>query len=235
MNKAQMSPEVKLKIFSWIRGTVGGLLVFTAAILVAGGRWDWIWGWVYISLLTMAMAAHVVVLVPINPALLADRSEGLRQEGAKPWDHPLVIAMSVFLIGSMLLSGLDVRWGWSGTLPLPIHMVGVILYILGWGIFLWAMACNPFFSESVRIQPGHQVAVTGPYRMIRHPGYAGACLQLIATPLILGSWWASIPAFLAVAGYVLRTAWEDRTLTNELIGYQEYTQQVRFRLFPGIW
>jgi protein-S-isoprenylcysteine O-methyltransferase Ste14 len=53
--------------------------------------------------------------------------------------------------------------------------------------------------------------------------------------LILGSWWASIPAFLAIAGYVLRSAWEDRTLTNELIGYQEYTQQVRFRLFPGIW
>jgi protein-S-isoprenylcysteine O-methyltransferase Ste14 len=235
MDKEQISPEVKKKILSWIRGTAAGMLVFAVAILLAGGRWDWLWGWVYFGLLTIAMAAHVVILVPINPSLLADRSEGLRQAGAKPWDRPLVIAMSVFLIGSMLLSGLDVRWGWSRVFPYPIHLVGVTLYILGWGIFLWAMACNPFFSESVRIQPGHQVAVNGPYRMIRHPGYAGACLQFIATPLILGSWWAMIPAFLAVGGYVLRSAWEDQTLKDELNGYLDYTQHVRFRLFPGIW
>lgn len=235
MSKERMSPEIKRKILSWIRGTVGGLLAFALAILLAGGQWDWLWGWIYIGLLTAAMAAHVVVLVPINPALLADRSEGLNQEGAKPWDRPLVAAMSVFLIGSMILSGLDVRWNWSGVLPLLVHLGGVTLYILGWAIFLWAMACNPFFSESVRIQPGHQVAARGPYRLVRHPGYAGACLQFIATPLILGSWWALIPAALAVAGYVLRTALEDRTLKEELPGYGEYTQRVRFRLFPGLW
>lgn len=235
MSKEQISPEIKRKIDSWIRGTAGGMLVFVLAILLAGGQWNWLWGWVYIGLLTTALAAHVVVLVPINPALLADRSEGLNQEGAKPWDRPLVAAMSVFLIGSMILSGLDVRWSWSGALPLPVHVVGVVIYILGWGIFLWAMACNPFFSESVRIQRGHQVAVRGPYRAIRHPGYAGACLQFIATPLILGSWWALIPAVLAVAGYVIRTALEDRTLKNELPGYLDYTQHVHFRLFPGLW
>jgi protein-S-isoprenylcysteine O-methyltransferase Ste14 len=235
MSNRRMSPEIKRKILSWIRATAGGILVFAVAILLAGGRWDWLWGWVCIGLLTTAMAAHVVVLVPINPALLADRSEGLRQVGAKPWDRPIVSSISVFLFGSMILSGLDVRWGWSGALPLSVHLGGVVLYILGWVIFLWAMARNPFFSESVRIQPGHQVAASGPYRQVRHPGYAGACLQFIATPLLLGSWWALIPAVLAVAGYVLRTALEDRTLRNELPGYMEYTQQVRCRLIPGIW
>ena len=235
MNQERISPEVKRKILSWIRGTAAGMLVFAAAILLARGRWDWLWGWVYIGLLSTAMAAHLVILVPINPALLADRSEGLRQEGAKPWDQPLVIAMTVFLISSMLLSSFDSRGGWSGMLPLSVHLLGIVLYILGWGIFLWAMASNPFFSESVRIQPGHQVAVNGPYQVIRHPGYAGACLQFIATPLILGSWWAMIPAVLAVAGYVLRSACEDRTLKDELNGYMDYTQHVHFRLFPGIW
>jgi protein-S-isoprenylcysteine O-methyltransferase Ste14 len=97
------------------------------------------------------------------------------------------------------------------------------------------MACNPFFSESVRIQVNHQVAKNGPYKWVRHPGYAGACLQFIATPLILGSWWAVIPAFLAIAGYVFRTALEDRTLINELPGYPDYAQLVRHRLLPGIW
>ena len=235
MSNQRMSPEIKRKILSWIRGTFSGMLLFGVAILLAGGRWDWWWGWIYIGLLTTAMAAHVVVLVPINPALLADRSEGMRQVGAKSWDRPIVMAMSFFLIGSMIVSGLDVRWGWSSALSLSFHLGGVALYILGWVIFLWAMACNPFFSESVRIQPGHQVAASGPYRLVRHPGYAGACLQFISTPLLLGSWWALIPAVLAIAGYVLRTALEDRTLKDELPGYVEYARQVRCRLFPGTW
>jgi protein-S-isoprenylcysteine O-methyltransferase Ste14 len=235
MSRKPISPEIRRKILAWIRDTAVGMLVFGLVILLAGGRWDWWWGWVYFFLLTTAMAAHVAVLVPINPALLADRSEGLRQAGAKPWDRPIVAAMSVFLIGSLILSGLDVRWGWSGGLPLPIHLCGMLMYILGWVLFLWAMACNPFFSESVRIQPGHLVAASGPYQLVRHPGYAGACLQMIATPLILGSWWALIPAVAAVVGYGIRTALEDQTLKSELQGYLEYTQRVRYRLFPGLW
>jgi protein-S-isoprenylcysteine O-methyltransferase Ste14 len=235
VSREQIPSGIKRKILTWIRGTAGGMLVFAVGILLAGGRWDWLWGWVYIGLLITAMAAHVAVLLPVNPALLADRSEGLRQEGAKPWDRPLVAAMSIFFIGSMILSGLDVRLGWSGELSLSIHLSGVTLYILGWVLFLWAMACNPFFSESVRIQPGHHVAASGPYHLVRHPGYLGACLQLISTPLVLGSWWALIPAMLALAGYMLRTALEDRTLNDELTGYSEYAQRVRYRLFPGIW
>jgi protein-S-isoprenylcysteine O-methyltransferase Ste14 len=235
MSDQRITPEIKRKILSWIRGTLGGLLVFAVVILFAGGRWDWLWGWIFIGLLTAAMAAHVLVLVPVNPALLADRSEGLRQVGTKAWDRPIVAIISVFLISSMILGGLDVRWGWSGELPLFVHLFGAVLYIIAWVIFLWAMARNPFFSESVHIQPGHQVVASGPYRVVRHPGYAGACLQFAATPLVLGSWWALIPAVLAVAGYVLRAALEDQTLQKELPGYLEYASGVRYRLFPGIW
>jgi protein-S-isoprenylcysteine O-methyltransferase Ste14 len=97
------------------------------------------------------------------------------------------------------------------------------------------MASNPFFSEAVRIQEGHRVAERGPYRAVRHPGYAGACLGLVAQPLLLGSWPAWLPALLAVAAYVVRTALEDRTLQVELPGYGAYTQRTRYRLLPGVW
>jgi protein-S-isoprenylcysteine O-methyltransferase Ste14 len=234
MSGHPISPEMKRKILAWTRGTFAGTAVFGVAILLAGG-WDWLWGWVYMGLLFAAMAAHLVVLLPINPALLADRSEGLRQEGAKPWDRPIVAASVACYIVSMILSGLDRRWGWSGALPLAVHLGGIALFVLAWVVFLWAMACNPFFSESVRIQPGHRVAASGPYRLVRHPGYVGALLQYISTPLVLGSWWALIPAALAVAGYVLRTALEDQTLCRELPGYADYAARVRHRLLPGIW
>ncbi|MBM3134552.1 MAG: isoprenylcysteine carboxylmethyltransferase family protein [Chloroflexi bacterium] len=230
-----MTPKIKRQVWAWIRGASLGLIGYAAIVPLAAGRWDWLWGWVYIGLLAAALAAHPIVLVPINPALLADRSRGMRQPGAKRWDVALVMLASVCLIAITIVGGLDARFGWSGNVALWVHLVGVALFVVGWAIFLWAMACNPFFSEAVRIQEGHRVAERGPYRAVRHPGYAGACLGLVAQPLLLGSWPAWIPAILAVAAYAVRTALEDRTLQAELPGYGAYAQRTRYRLLPGVW
>jgi protein-S-isoprenylcysteine O-methyltransferase Ste14 len=230
-----MTPEIRRQVLAWIRGAFLGLIGYAAIILLAAGRWDWLWGWVYIGLLAAALAAHPIVLVPINPALLADRSHGMRQPGARRWDVGIVMLASVFFFSAMIVGGLDARFGWSGAAPLWVHLAGVALFVVGWAIFLWAMACNPFFSEAVRIQEGHRVAERGPYRAVRHPGYAGACLGLVAQPLLIGSWPAAIPAILAVVAYVVRTALEDRTLQAELSGYAAYAQRTRYRLVPGVW
>ncbi len=98
------------------------------------------------------------------------------------------------------------------------------------------MASNAFFAEGVRIQTerGHTVATGGPYCFVRHPGYSGAILSFVATPFLLGSWWALLPALAGSAPYVLRTALEDRTLRAELPGYEAYTQQTRYRLLPRV-
>jgi protein-S-isoprenylcysteine O-methyltransferase Ste14 len=99
------------------------------------------------------------------------------------------------------------------------------------------MVSNPFFSTVVRIQTdrGHTVATGGPYRFVRHPGYAGALALTLATPFLLGSWPALIPSVALVAILVVRTILEDRTLRRELPGYTEYAGRVRYRLLPGIW
>jgi protein-S-isoprenylcysteine O-methyltransferase Ste14 len=96
---------------------------------------------------------------------------------------------------------------------------------------------EPYFTAAVRIQEerGQTVCKDGPYRFVRHPGYVGANLQSLGTPLLLGSLWAFIPAILAVVLMVTRTALEDRTLQAELPGYSAYTQEVKYRLLPGIW
>ena len=99
------------------------------------------------------------------------------------------------------------------------------------------MASNAFFSAYVRIQTerGHAVVSTGPYRWVRHPGYASGLGSTLATPFVLGSVWALVPAGLVVVLLVVRTALEDRTLRKELPGYAEYSGRVRFRLVPGVW
>ena len=162
MRSTSLTPEIKRKIQSWIRSTALGMIGLAALLLFTAGKWNWLWGWVFIGILNVAMAAHVIILVPTNPALLADRAGGLRQPGAKQWDIWLASGASLASFAIMFVAGLDERWVWSGPTGIWLHLTGVLLSITGWGFFLWAMACNPFFSESVRIQEDHQVAKRGP-------------------------------------------------------------------------
>jgi protein-S-isoprenylcysteine O-methyltransferase Ste14 len=99
------------------------------------------------------------------------------------------------------------------------------------------MRANPFFSTFVRIQDdrGHAVVNSGPYAWVRHPGYAGTIIAHLALPLIFGSTWALVPASLGALLFVLRTAREDRVLSERLGGYHEYRARVRWRLVPGVW
>jgi protein-S-isoprenylcysteine O-methyltransferase Ste14 len=118
-----------------------------------------------------------------------------------------------------------------------VPVVAGVVMALGYGLFSWAMASNPFFSTVVRIQTdrGHTVATGGSYRFVRHPGYAGGLATILATPFLLGSWPALIPAGALVGILIVRTILEDRTLHRELPGYVEYAGRVRYRLLPGLW
>lgn len=236
--KRTMTPKVRRRIVSWIVQAALGLVGYGAILFLSAGRLDWVWGWVFLGLLAATLISHVLILVPINPELLAERSRGICQEGAKGWDKWVAtFAAGMGTVPTWVVAALDVRFEWSASLPLALHIGGLVGSVLGWALFMWAMGANAFFSEAVRIQEerGHTIVTNGPYRYVRHPGYVGAILALLATPLLLGSLWALIPAGLAAIGYVVRTALEDGMLQEELDGYTEYTQQTHYRLLPGVW
>ena len=79
------------------------------------------------------------------------------------------------------------------------------------------------------------VCSSGPYRIVRHPGYSAAIAGALSYPCILGSWWGFVPVALLVLLFVARTALEDETLKAELPGYREYASQTRQRLIPFVW
>jgi protein-S-isoprenylcysteine O-methyltransferase Ste14 len=232
-----MAPAVRREITKWIVQSSLGWVGYGLLLFLVSGRLDWIWGWIQLAILAAFLAAHPLLLIPINPELLAEREKGIRAEGVKGWDRWLGTLAAGMLFPLWVVAGLDVRFGWTGDVPLALHVAGLVGQILGYGLFLWAMVSNAFFSEGVRIQEerGHAVATGGPYRTVRHPGYAGAIVAGLSTPLLLGSLWGLIPAVLSAALYVVRTALEDRTLQQELPGYAEYAQQTRYRLLPGVW
>jgi protein-S-isoprenylcysteine O-methyltransferase Ste14 len=192
--------------------------------------------WAYVGVLLVSKLAVALILSRSNPELLAER--GGVPKDAKSWDRPLAMTMALYgpALG-WIVAGFDRRYGWSMGLSSAVQVSALLVTVLGTGLTVWAMASNRFFMGFCRIatERGHTVATAGPYGHLRHPGYLGAIVYQLATPLALGSWWAFVPVALTIALTVVRTSLEDRTLRQELPGYAEYARQVRHRLLPGIW
>lgn len=216
---------------------VGFTALLQAVILfAASGRLDWLAAWAYVGVYVGAVAVNASILLRRSPELIAERAQVWA--GAKGWDKVLSALASLFgPVLTLLVAGLDERFGWSPEPGLPIRLASLVCVALGYLLFGWAMASNPFFSGVVRIQEerGHSVATTGPYRYVRHPGYVALAVYSVATAPLLGSLWALFPAGLMVGIVVVRTALEDRTLRAELDGYRDYAERVRYRLIPGLW
>jgi protein-S-isoprenylcysteine O-methyltransferase Ste14 len=173
-----------------------------------------------------------------HPGLTAERQNMEKVQSAKTWDKVLAPLMALSVsFPLVIVAGLDHRFGWSPIFPLWIIVLGFLLISLGYAFAAWALAENRFFSSVVRIQKDreHEVCNSGPYRIVRHPGYAGNILALPGIVLALGSVWTLIPVVIAIIIAVIRTELEDRTLQEELKGYKEYVQRVQYRLIPGIY
>jgi len=221
-----------------IVGVIVYLLYTPLVLLTSSGQLDWWMAWVYSILSVVLYLGSRVLMARKHPDLVAERASFREAEGVKEWDRKLVpwVAQVVPFI-MLVVAGLDKRFGWSPPIPLWVSLAALAIAVLGFLSGTWALVENRFFSTVVRIQTerGHTVCDSGPYKYIRHPGYASGLIWYLMTPLILGSLWTFIPTIAEVALTVLRTSLEDKTLQAELPGYQEYTQQTRYRLVPRIW
>ena len=213
-------------------------LLIPLILLGTGGDPAWWQAWVYSLMIVAAGVGGRMWAERRHPGLQAERQNIEKGRGVKAWDQVLsrLMALSVGF-PLVIVAGLDHRFGWSSAFPIWLNLLGLILCALGYALAVWALVENRFFSSMVRIQTdrGHVVCDSGPYRIMRHPGYAGNIMPLPSIVLALGSYWTLIPAAVALIIALIRTALEDRTLLEELPGYQEYARKVRYRLAPGIW
>jgi protein-S-isoprenylcysteine O-methyltransferase Ste14 len=228
----QTVPQVQ-----WIRLIITYLLI-PLVLLVCGWDLGWWQAWVFSLLIVAAGVGGRILAERRHPGLTAERQNTKSVQKAKAWDKVLAPLMAISIsFPLVIVAGLDHRYRWSPVIPLWINILGFILVAIGYILAVWALVENRFFSSVVRIQTerGHVVCDTGPYRIVRHPGYAGNILPLPGIVLALSSVWTVIPAVVALVIAILRTALEDRTLQEELPGYREYAHRVRYRLFPGIY
>ena len=221
----------------WIRLVVVYLLI-PLLLWVCAGDLGWWQAWIYSLLILTVGIGGRLWAEQRHPGLTAERQNIETIQNAKAWDKVLAPLMAVSISYPMVIvAGLDHRFHWSAEFPLWTSVTGLIVIAFGYTFAAWAVVENRFFSSVVRIQTerGHVVCDTGPYRFVRHPGYAGNILPLFGIVLALGSVWTLIPTAVATIITVIRTVLEDQTLQEELPGYQDYAQRVRYRLIPGIY
>ncbi len=225
--------ETKRGVRRWaVRESIG--TVFAGALVFGlSGRLDWPMGWALVAVYAATFALQALLFIRRSPGLLAERANRFGP-GTKRWDKVLLAFYGQATLGTIVVAGLGHRFGWPGV-PAWAEWLGLGLAVAGNGLVIWAMAANAYFAFSVRIQEERKqrVATGGPYAAVRHPGYVGAMAFAPATALMLGSTWALVPAGIAVALLVVRTALEDRTLLRELPGYPDYGRPDPFPADPG--
>ncbi len=191
-------------------------------------------GWIYAALLSLSGWLTTLYLLKHDPALLARRLQA--GPAAEERKTQKVIQASAGILFCLLLAvpGLDHRLGWSGV-PTVAVLAADLMVIVGLAIIFAVLRENSYAASVIKVEAGQQVVSTGPYRVVRHPMYAGAWLMLLATPIALGSWWGIPVGILLCASLVVRLLDEERFLSASLPGYDAYRQNVRKRLIPGIW
>jgi protein-S-isoprenylcysteine O-methyltransferase Ste14 len=230
-------PAQTASLRQWISVVVVYLSI-PLVLLVCGGDFGWWQAWGYFLLIVAAGLGGRIWAERRHPGLLAERQNMEKAQSAKAWDKVLAPLMALSVSFPMVIvAGLDHRFGWSPVFPLWLIVHGFLLISLGYAFAAWALIENRFFSSVVRIQVdrGHVVCGSGPYRIVRHPGYAGNMLALPGIVLALSSMWTLIPAAVALIITVIRTALEDQALQDELPGYPDYARRVRYRLIPRIY
>jgi len=213
------------------------LVVIPLLPILISGRWNWWEAWVMLAVFVLSFILSRALAVRRSPDILKERANYNQHENTQPWDKwlsPLVAFGSVFIL---LVAGLDALYHWSAGFPLAVEIAGLVLIAGGYILGSYAFIENAYFSGTVRIQDerGHRVVSSGPYGWMRHPGYLGSLVASLGMPLLLDSLWAFIPVVIFGAFFIIRTRLEDRFLQENLPGYREYAQKVRYRLLPGIW
>ena len=213
-------------------------LFFPALILWLSGDLRWVEGWLFAVWFDVMVLYSSIYLYCKDPALLAERTKAPGSDNQKTWDKYLLTFIYLLFIVWLLLLPLDVRrFGWSPAFPLWLKILGGLMLLPALYLIERTTMENTFMSTLVRIQGERKqhVISSGVYSFVRHPLYLGCALMMFGAPLLLGSLYGLLLAALGMAAVIGRIFGEEKMLAEELEGYADYQQRVRYRLIPYVW
>ena len=210
------------------------LVVFGSMLFFPAGTFDYWQAWVFLVVVVLAAWIPTIYLQRKNPVVLERRMRGGPAAETRTAQKVVIAGLYLSLAAMVVVSVLDHRFGWS-PVPTAICLVGDVLVAVGLGVVVLVIIQNSYAAATVQVEAGQKVVSTGLYGLVRHPMYTGNVIMMVGIPLALGSYWGLVfvvPALIVLAS---RIRDEEKLLQEELDGYREYTQKVRYRLMPGMW
>ncbi len=217
----------------WIFGLFE-LVVFGSMLFFPAGTFNYWQAWVFLAVVFVSAWIPAIYLLRTNPVALQRRMRGGPAAETRIAQKVVIAGLYLSLAAMVVVSVLDHRFGWS-PVPTAICLVGDVLIAVGLGVVALVIIQNSYAAATVQVQAGQTVVSTGLYGMVRHPMYTGNVIMLIGIPLALGSYWGLVFVVPGLIVLALRIRDEEKLLQQELTGYREYTQTVRYRLVPGMW
>ncbi|MBO5994677.1 MAG: isoprenylcysteine carboxylmethyltransferase family protein [Firmicutes bacterium] len=216
--------EALIKIASGI--VAMGLLLFLPA-----GTIHWLDGWLLMIILFVPMFFAGLIMYAKAPDLLRSR---LRAKETQSEQKDVIKYSGLMFLASFIIAGLNYRFGWI-ILPRAIVWIGVVIFLLAYCLFGEVLRENQYLSRVIEVQEDQTVVDTGLYGVVRHPMYTATVLLFLSMPLVLNSIISFIIMLVYIPIIVKRIKNEEEVLEQELKGYKEYKQKVKYRLIPFIW
>jgi protein-S-isoprenylcysteine O-methyltransferase Ste14 len=214
--------------------SVFGLIAFGVILFGPAGTFHYWQAWAFISVFTAASLGPTIYLARANPAALQRRMHAGPRAETRAAQKVIITSSFLVLFAMVAFSALDHRMGWS-TVPVWGSLLGDALVAAGLGLAMLVIIQNSYAAATVTVEAGQKVASGGVYKLVRHPMYVGNVIMMVGMPLALGSYWGLLFVVPGVAVLVFRILDEEKLLIQDLPGYREYAQHVRYRLVPNVW
>ncbi|OBI49117.1 isoprenylcysteine carboxylmethyltransferase family protein [Mycobacterium sp. E796] len=224
-----MKTAIRLTASSVVGTAATCLILFGPA-----GTFHYWQAWVFLAVFTVASLGPTIYLAKVNPAALQRRMHAGPRAETRPAQKVIITSSFLVLFAMMAFSALDHRMGWS-TVPVWLSLFGDVLVAAGLGLAMLVIIQNSYAAATVTVEAGQKVASGGVYKFVRHPMYVGNVIMMVGMPLALGSYWGLLFVIPGVAVLVFRILDEEKLLIQDLPGYRDYAQHVRYRLVPNVW
>ena len=217
--------------FSALTKFLFGILLVGVLVFLPAGTVNFVNGWVFMEVLFVPIFITGIVLLIASPELLKKR---LNSKEKQITQKGVVAFSGLIFLAAFIVSGLDFRFGWS-VMPVAAQITAVVLFIASYGLYAEVMRENAYLSRTIEVQENQKVVDSGLYGVVRHPMYAATIIMFLSIPIILGSWFAWAIMLIYPLIIAIRINDEEKLLSEQLEGYSDYKQKVKYKILPFIW
>ena len=210
---------------------VAGIVLMGLLLFVPAGTIQWLDGWLLMIILFVPMFFAGLLMYAKAPDLLRSR---LRAKETQSEQKDVIKYSGLMFLAAFIIAGLNYRFQWI-MMPRAIVWIGVVVFLLAYCLFGEVLRENQYLSRVIEVQEDQTVVDTGLYGIVRHPMYTATVLLFLSMPLVLNSLISFIIMLAYIPIIVKRIKNEEEVLEQDLKGYKEYKQKVKYRLIPFIW